>query len=217
MIEDFYAIIPSCCRTETLVPLVEQLVKDDVHVAVIDTGLHHSVSEQLTKMPGVGVIPYHYQRKNISKWWNVGLNFIKEIEEDNEYVVAVLNDDVVIPQGFVQVLAGAIEHYDAAAAYPDVYSLGADHVETRIPQGPRMSGFAFALRGSAGIRADETLEWWYGDNDIDWQARQKGGTVLVGGLLIEHLYANSTTVGELAEQAGRDREVFVAKWGMAPW
>lgn len=216
MIEDLYAVIPSCCRTETLLPLVTQLLEDDVHVAVIDTGLHQSVVKQLD-VPGVGVIPYHYRWKNISAWWNLGLDAVAEFMGGDEYVVAVLNDDVVVPAGFVQTLAGAIEHYGAAAAYPDVYNVGHDHVQKTIPDGPRMAGFAFALRGSAGIRADESLAWWYGDNDIDWQARQMGGTVLVGGLKIQHLYANSTTVGELAEQAGRDREVFVAKWGAAPW
>lgn len=216
MITDLWAVIPSCCRTETLVPLVTQLLEDDVYVVIVDTGLHHSVVEQLA-VPGVTILPYQYRPKNISKWWNVGLDYVNFHMGVDEYVVAVLNDDVVIPPKFVQSLAGAIEFHGAAAAYPDVYNMGRDFVEQRIPEGPRMAGFAFALRGSAHIRADNSMAWWYGDNDIDWQARQKGGTVLVGGLQIQHLYPNSTTVGELAEQAGRDREVFVAKWGIPPW
>lgn len=81
----------------------------------------------------------------------------------------------------------------------------------------RMPGYAFSMRGSAKLYADEDLQWWFGDDDLDWRIRQNGGNALVGGLQVEHLSPNLSTVGELAEQAGRDRQTFKDKWGKTPW
>ncbi len=209
-----WAVIPSCCRCPEVSQLIRQLIADGVEVVVIDTG-YESPWEDL---PGLVVLQDREQPKNISRWWNAGLEFISGYEslDDDEYVVAVLNDDIVIESQFVQRLAQAIMKHDVAAAFPDVYGVGIDYVLNER-SGWRMSGFAFALRGSKGLRADESLVWWYGDNDLEYQALRDGGIVLVGGLTLQHLYPNSTTVGELAKQAGRDRETFVAKWGGAPW
>lgn len=212
---EHWAVIPSCCRPDEVVELINQLTEDGVEIALVDTGYELPLHFRRPKQ--VHVLRYPGREKNISKWWNLGLTFVDGWVGHEDYVVAVLNDDVRVSSMFVQQLAGAIKFHDVPLAYPDVYGLGRDFVCKDIPGGPRMSGFAFALRGSAGIRADESLAWWYGDNDIDWQARQLGGTVSVGHLNVQHLYANSTTVGELAEQAGRDRETFVKKWGQAPW
>ena len=210
---DLWAVIPSCSRRELLYTLVSQLVEDGVRVVVVDTGYEPQLTSQspdVTVLRDLGPV-------NISRWWNRGLDFVSTFMGQDDYVVAVLNDDIVVPPLLVQRLAAVIESTGAVAAYPDVYGVGRDYIQRDIPFGARMAGFAFALRGSAGIRADESLVWWYGDNDIDWQARQKGGVVGVGGLKIQHLYANSTTVGELADQAGRDRETFTKKWGQPPW
>lgn len=216
---NLYAVIPSCDRPEMLSKLCQQLMQDKIQVVIIDTGYDPPLVELAGK---VDVIRDDAQPPNISRWWNLGLDAIHEVQRwiDKEYVVAVLNDDLVIPPKFVQTLAGAIVKHGAAAAYPDQHGFGSDVNHTFA--GPislyrRMIGYAFALRGSANIRADETLQWWYGDDDIDWTARSRGGSVLVGGVSVQHLTPNQTTVGALAEQTGRDRETFTAKWGRAPW
>lgn len=215
-----YAVIPSGFRPEELRNLVTRLVADDVNVVIVDTGY----DRMRIAHPLVTVVQDHAQPKNIQRWWNMGLGLVYEWESQNEgaeeFIVAVLNDDVVVPAGFVQTLASAIEQTGAAAASPlPGLSSGAMMITGTGVYGYRMAGFAFALRGSLGLLADESFVWWYGDNDLDWQARQKGGVAHVGGAWegFQHLYPNSTTVGELAEQANRDRETFVAKWGRAPW
>lgn len=214
---NLWAVIPSRDRRAMLAELVSTLVSDNVNVVVIDTGYEPPWATYHGK---VTVLRDAVQVPNISRWWNLGLNYVKHEEGDDEYVVAVLNDDLVVPKRFVQQLATAIMDRGAAAAYPDQHGFGKNFMHHYV--GPislyrRMTGYAFALRGSANIRADETLEWWYGDDDIDWTARQRGGSLLVGGLSVQHLKPNETTVGQLAAQAGIDRERFEAKWGRTPW
>lgn len=212
-----WAVIPSRNRGVCLANLVSQLLASDVHVVVVDNGYerpwHHPHKN-------VHVIRHIEDPPNISRLWNLGLHRVASFEETEDYIVAVLNDDLEVPALFVQTLGYVIDRYDAAAAFPDVNMRGHDVVLRSpgpVPLSDRLTGFAFALRGRAGIFADETLAWWYGDDDIDWTARQRGGSVLVGGLQVRHLHPNETTVGVLAEQAGRDRQTFVTKWGKTPW
>lgn len=219
---NLWAVIPSRDRSVLLGNLTTQLKADKIKTVIVDTGYDPPLSESpYWKKQSFHIIrdddPLH---PNISRWWNLGLDFVAEREGDNEYAVAVLNDDLVIPHKFVQQLADALTRHNAAAAYPDQHGFFRDYVHRTV--GPismyrRMTGYAFALRGSAKIRADETIKWWYGDDDIDWTARKNGGSVLVGGLSVQHLLPNTTTVGKLAEQTGLDRVTFMKKWGRTPF
>lgn len=215
---NLYAVIPSCCRPACLRNLVWSLVKDGVYVVVVDTGYERGV----VKHPHV-VVAEDKGPTNIQRWWNTGLDLVYEYQAmksmTDEFVVAVLNDDLIIPPRFVQRLAQSIENSDVAAACPIAGLRTPEYVVTDTRDSIRMAGYAFALRGSLHMRADERFGWWYGDNDIDWTARQQGGVAFVGGTWdgFQHLYPDSTTTGERAEQAGRDRETFIQKWGRAPW
>lgn len=217
-----YAVIPSRDRREMLDKLVSQLSADAVRVVVIDNGYEPPYEND----DGiVEVLRVEQDPPNLSYLWNYGLGWVRgghNFELEGDYVVAVLNDDLVIPAMFVQQLAAVVEETGAAAVYPDQHGVCRTHSMKFTTAEPislyhRMCGYAFALRGSARITADETIKWWYGDDDIDWTARTRGGSVLVGGLRVEHLRPNETTIGMLAEQAGRDRQTFIDKWGRAPW
>lgn len=223
-----WAVIPSGNREKELRALVDQLTCDGVNVVVVDTGYE----EELTFSHPRVIVLQDRGDKNISRWWNRGLRYIADIqsafyETSPDYVVVVLNDDVVLPEDtrFCHRLLAVIQGYGVAIAYPDQhrYLLNSNMIETFTKPGPitlfaRMPGYAFAVRGSAGLYADETLQWWYGDDDLDWRARWMAGTALVGNLRVEHLYPSQSTVGKMAEQAGRDRQTFKDKWGgKTPW
>jgi hypothetical protein len=85
--------------------------------------------------------------------------------------------------------------------------------------GNRMVGFAFALRGSDGLRADEAFLWWWGDSDLDRRARARRGVCALGVPTLKHHDPNGYTnrQPELSEQAGRDRETFHRVHGFLPW
>jgi len=212
---NLWAVIPSKSRPVELHNLVEQLLNDHVKVVVIDNGVQFSHYSD-----DVHIIRDFEDPPNLSHLWNVGLKYVADMNPDDQYYVAVLNDDLILPHGFVSECARRLSATSAAVAYPDQHGRGADLFLTDVRPYPlqfRMTGYAFVLRGSAGIFADETIKWWYGDNDIEWQARNMGGTLMLGGLKVQHLFPDHTTVGGLMEQAGRDRETFIKKWGMSPW
>lgn len=220
---NLFAVIPSGNRPDELTNLVNVLVSDGVHVIVVDTGYpedDNPFDAIGTQDNPVAVIRDHRQPKNIQRWWNLGLEHAEywntALGGAPEFVVAVLNDDIVVEPGFVHALARGIIQHDVSGAFPDIYGMGRDFAFHQVSHW-RMSGYAFAIRGSQRFRANERLVWWGGDNDLEWQMIRDGGVVTVGGLKLHHLYPSQSTVGALAEQAGRDRETFKAIWGRYAW
>lgn len=157
------------------------------------------------------VIPYFVEEPpNISTMWNLG---IKSAHQN--CLVAILNDDAIVPPDWFEKVSTAMaETGSVVGCMSDVAKI--HHQTFNSPHLPRMEGYAFILDTSHGIMLDEQFHWWWGDTDLDWQARWAGGTVIVPGT-IEHRYPNGTTTGILAEIAGQDRERFIQKWGSAPW
>lgn len=212
-----WAVIPTRNRPELLRALIESL--EPSRTVVVDNGDNPWITEL-----GARRIKIDRDPANISRWWNIGLDAVAEMAGD-VYDVAVLNDDLRLPAGTLDVLSQAIRTNDAAASFPDMHNglaLGQqDVLRVGAPHNlfHRMSGFCFMLRGEQGLRADEELVWWYGDDDLEWRAAQSGGVVRVGGLAVEHLMPNHSTATDpaLSAQTALDRATFVAKWGHPPW
>jgi len=121
---------------------------------------------------------------------------------------------VILGAGAVARLSEALRRTGAALAFAGTPGDTAERIFYE-PGPPRITGWCFMLRGELGQRVDESFRWWCGDNDFDWTARGRGGSVLVPGLERTHLHHNGYT-GEhpdLGEQAARDQETFLAKWG----
>lgn len=161
------------------------------------------------------------EKRNISRWWNTGIDKAKwmaNVAEAKQWDIAILNDDVIVPPDWFERVAGRMRNMQVAAASMGTVHLPVLHTRpgtTRLDQ--RMSGFAFILAGELGVRADESLEWWCGDNDIDMQSRLKGGTLILPDTGVKHLYPDQSTTGELAAQTAVDMQRFVDKWGFRPW
>lgn len=219
---ELFAVIPSGNRSEELMKLVKVLVSDGVHVIIVDTGYDKDPADWIYAhwQNPVAIIRDHRQPKNIQRWWNLGLEHAEywnaHLGGEAEFVVAVLNDDIVVESGFVHALARGIIDHDVSGAFPDIWNIGRDFAFHQVSNW-RMSGYAFAMRGSQGFRANEQLMWWGGDQDLEWQMLRDGGVVTIGGLKLQHLYPNQSTTGELAEQAGHDHETFKQLWGRYGW
>lgn len=156
------------------------------------------------------LIPYNVEIPNISTMWNLGIDAAPKPS-----LVAVLNDDAIVPgDWFWRVERGLLENRAVVGCMS-----GVDRIYLQTEKSsplPRLSGFAFIINTDFDIRLDEQFQWWWGDTDLDYQARRAGGMVVVPGE-IDHRFPNGTTTGILAEIAGQDRDRFVAKWGSAPW
>lgn len=160
---------------------------------------------------------------NISKWWNEGLDMAQLLAKGagaGKWDVAILNDDTIIPAGWMDAVSSAMREENAAAACS-----GGTTVPYRVVHrepGPvglitRMKGFAFTLAGEKGLRANERLRWYWSDDHVDWLARQLGGMVIIPGCGVEHLYPNQQMTPEMQEMVAEDAAKFVAYWGKRPW
>jgi hypothetical protein len=157
---------------------------------------------------------------NLSRLWNVGLDAAERyatLQEADTWHVAVLNDDAIVPYDWFETVVLAMTMTGAAAGCsgPTTYfhdKPGPVGLDTR------MTGWAFILDGTKGLRADENLRWWFGDDDLDWQARQAGGMSMTGVLpAAQNLFPNGSMTPELHAQTALDAEYFLSKWGMRPW
>lgn len=81
-----------------------------------------------------------------------------------------------------------------------------------------LAGFAFVLRAewiATGFRFDESMRWWYGDNDLCLEIEKAGGWYgMVHSASVVHLDGGSQTAtpDDWAEIIAADRAAFEAKW-----
>ncbi len=213
-----YAIIPTHNRPEQLRALVASLGTQCDVIVIVDNASTPPVDQAdlLDVVPAavaVEVIRDEEQPPNLARFWNLMFDRCAELANGaDEWDVAVLNDDAVVPTGWYGACSNGLRaHESAVIAHTSPTS---PQLLTRIHNNPgnRMTPHAFVIRGEVGLRADESMRWWYQDTDLDFQARLAGGTLSVPGPRVINANANSTTVGELAEQAQKDRAVFEAKW-----
>jgi len=218
------AVIPTRDRHDLLTECVGSVVDQVDRVIIIDN--LSSPPVEVDQWNGkVGVVRIPVDPPNISTFWNVGIALADGAAHHagaGEWDIAVLNSDVVVPPGWIMTLSMAMRGSPAVLAYPDQHG-GRDvvlHTKAEpIDLRQRITGYAYMLRGETGLRLDESMAWWYSDDDLDWRAREQGGALLVPGLPVEHRCPNGSMYDrpELGQQAGRDRQTFQAKWGRTPW
>lgn len=217
-----YALITTHNRPDELARLVQCLQGQTDYITIVDNASDPPVDEKIFD-EFTHVLRDEQQPPNLYKLWNKGLTDIKRhchFTSTNAWDVAVFNDDTIIPQGWWDAVSEVMRLGTYAAASGDTLGVVREVTALTLPDGNithRMCPWAFMMRGELGIRADERYGWWWGDTDLDWQLRQRGGLALVPGMLTQNTLANSTTVGALAAQAGRDGESFALKWGACPW
>lgn len=224
-----FAVIPTIGeRNETLTPMLNRLFMDGVTAIVISNGpqrvypgIHdHRHSLMPDNFPYIHHHDWEGEPVNLSRLWNMGLDWAEELAGREEFTVAVFNDDLTLPPNLVQEMTLKLYEEGSSAVYAQPWS-DLPNMTNHDPWhlGNRMVGYAFLLRGSDGLRADEDFLWWYGDSDLDWRARSRRGVCAIGVPTLVHHDPNGYTNRrpELAEQAGRDRETFARKHGFLPW
>lgn len=211
-----YAIIPTHNRPEFLTALVASLGRQCDRIVVLDNASEPPADEeQLQDAAGVPVLVLRDEEQppHLSRFWNVMLAAVAEWADGQDvYDVAVLNDDSIVPAGWYDACANGLRGHGSAAIAHTTPTVPALLTELHNQPGNRMTPHAFVIRGDLGMRADEAMSWWYFDTDLDFRARQAGGVLSVPGPQVVNARANSTTVGALAEQAGKDQATFEAKW-----
>lgn len=217
-----WAVIPTNGRPfvhDAIDSLIDQV---DGIVLVLNGGTNSVISDH----PKIRAVKDDYEDLNISRWWNIGIDHVASLMRyqgtpEVAWNVLVVNDDVIAPVGLVELLSARMRACTAVLAYPNQHDI--HHAFHRSPEPVnlfhRITGYCFMLRGESGLRLDESFVWWYGDDDLDWRARTCGGSLLVPRSPVQHRAPNGTMLEhpELHEQANRDRQTFINKWGRAPW
>lgn len=224
-----YAVIPTHNRPVELDECLRSLRGQIDHAIVIDNASDPPVDAEAMATYGfaVTVIRDAEQPPNLSRLWNIGIKAAGILEGwDGEssldnFFIAILNDDVIVPPAWMYYATDNMTIHNASAACVTQF-IARPTLKTNPPVSAfdRLTGWAFVLDGADGILANEDLRWWYGDNDIDMKARAKGGTLLLpalSGRIPTNRWANVSTTGILAEQAGKDRATFEAIYGPVPW
>lgn len=194
------------------VSAVRQNGVDDLHTLVIAT-----CDQPITSTEALNsrVIRYHGDW-NMSKWWNLGLDFAAAQERGENHEVLVLNADAVLAAGAVDRLRVTMREVGAAMATPDRSGTrNAPELMTELRPFPKIlsaAGYAFMLAGENGLRCDTRFPGWYNDDDIEWQARQRGGVVIEPRAHVQHEGHNTGH-----EFGTESHALFVSKWGSEPW
>lgn len=177
----------------------------------------HDIQEQSSP---VSFLCDHEHPPNLSRMWNRGIQWANDLagyRHATTWKIAILNDDAIVPPGWFDAVESMMDLYGAAAGCSgpkeNIY-----HVAEPVPVLLRMTGWAFVLRGEKGLRADERIRWWAGDDDLAWRAAAAGGMAMTDRVPVpDNLYPNGSFTPQLHEQAARDMEHFVEKWGQRPW
>lgn len=232
-----YAVIPTHNRPDELAALLDS-IPPNVHVLVIDNTSDPAVNLTLPlRFLGrrIEIKRDEEQPPNLSRLWNIGLDWAARLDEygndvmpeygSADYAVAILNDDVVLSPGLLELLARELDKHQADVAFPGPADTRCLVNRTHPFPGTelRLTGWCFMVRGSFGVRADERLRWWCGDDDIQAAAVRYGrGSVRVElsagqEAQLIHRYPDQSTTGVLREQTDKDMATFVKKWGHRPW
>lgn len=221
------AVIPTRDRHQMLADCVDSVYGQVDVVYIIDNGSVPPIDPDRWPRDGetfVGVACVELDPPNISTLWNCGLALADSAARAAApwaWDIAVLNSDVVVPPGWVDTLSEAMRDTHAALAFPDQHGGTEQILHTKpgpVPLTQRITGYAFMLRGEAQLRANESLHWWYGDDDLDWHARILGGSLLVPGIPVTHRDPDGSLRDrpELRDQAAADRRTFTTMWGRTP-
>ena len=184
-----FAVIPTGNRPDDYANVVKWCEDHDTTVITIATS-----QEAESYAKGEVIVSHDF---NIQKWWNLGIDRATKL---GATTIAILNDDAIMPDDWFDFIEPRLVDHSGASGL-------------RFGTHAKISGYAFALNANDGIRADERFVWWYGDDDIEQQCRNKRGFLIIPGFEVGNKYANSSAP-MMRKQIRRDRWSYQNKWGI---
>lgn len=230
-------IIPTYNRPDVLVRCVQAIGPQVEIVYIVNNG--EEFADEYYDQFGVNVVVNmsKVSPPNLSLFWNQGLDYIQhwvqaplpesvyewlglpdesQAPRPTQWDVAILNDDAIVPEGWFDAVSEGMRGAQCAAGCSGPVSV-VHRDPGPVPLHTRLFGPAYIVAGELGLRGNEAIKWWYTDDWMDWESRKLGGTVMVPGFQVQHLYPNGNMTPELQVQAAKDGETFRTHYGMAPW
>lgn len=220
-----YVVVPLKNRADLTGSLLDQLKAQGGYdkVFLFDNGSNRKTKNWLATLDRDNVEVFDADGMNIHQMWNAGI--AEALRRSWPCNVAILNNDIDIGPRFLSGLAGPLRSDPLLAAVCPNYDgrEGSGVVYTEDMCGGRydgtggLAGFAFMLKGEAGYRFPEDLQWWFGDADMLMAivaAGSKAGIVL--DVTCTHVGGGSQT-GDwdaMPDVIAADREKFRRRWGI---
>jgi len=167
--------------------------------------------------------------RNLTEMWNDGWARALDAAGERHCDLAIFNNDLRIPDGFLIELRRALRSDEKLwAICPDWHRRVAEGTAITAVRSVRgtmrhggMCGWAFVVKAEArhhGLAPiDEQFEWWCGDDDLAFAIEAAGYQVgLLQGLPLDHVGGGSQTFDsrhEIKPVAHADLERCQKKWG----
>ena len=182
-----HVVIPTRFDRPSLWPLIDT-ARQVATVVIVHTEPGHA------DVPDA--INVHDYRRNISAWWNTGLDAC-------DGRALVLNDDVEATPEALGALLTALQTADL------VYVPGRNKkARTRI------SGWCWGIDSRAALRPSTVYHWWYGEDDLYSRAHEAGWRIECVDVDVRHIDRGGFGVApEFAEAVKADRAMYEDRWG----
>lgn len=170
------------------------------------------------------VILFDSDEINISKWWDLGMEYIRGLN-DGPFDVLLIESDAHMTKEDVNYIRTTMREHDCVIGGADWKNLLRPNEvkirrdNTRWDVVGRIPGVAYIFAGEVPeLRHNPEMRFWYADDWMVWLAQSIGGSILVGGTTVEH--TGHVTKGGLPEPiatyAREDLVKFVEHWGGSP-
>jgi GT2 family glycosyltransferase len=165
------AVIPTLGERPELLPLVSQLIKEDIDTIVLG-------------WPG----------ENLHHIWNQGARIARD--ERQADAIAILNDDIILPPDTLKTMYETMIAKDFACVGVDTkapFGITENCFVHEVSGGVErlmlgVTTWCFLVKASAWQDIDEQYEWWWGVGDLFVKVQQAGGKLgQVRGLGITHI------------------------------
>lgn len=220
-----FVVIPVKNRLDLTRPLLRQLAAQGGYdgIFVFDNGSNRETRNWLETCDVPGLEVFDAAGANIHQMWNAGM--AEALSRAWPCNVAILNNDLVLGDGFLSGLGRALRsdplvaavcpNYDGREADGLVYT--DDTCGGRYDGSGGFAGFAFMLKGEAGYRFPEELNWWFGESDMLMAVQAAGSkAAIVPDVTVEHVDGGSQTGDwddpEMRELLAADRAWFADRW-----
>ena len=206
--------------------LLVSLGHEPNNIVVVDTGSQPPLKHEF--LSWCHILEYSRDsERNIQKWWNAGLNYIKMMASARKqlrYDVAILNSDLELDKSALYRLQKTLTETNCNVAHPDhsgLLELGEYIIKKEkgtVPFQEKLTGYCFMIRQPYSVKFNEDLKWWYGEDDFEWKARSLGGVARVGCEKVTNLDPGGSEreIDGIARQTGLDGQLFYNIWGAWP-